>query len=128
MHRTTGSCCRLFEREAVLAGMLDLVGAVDTPARFVKNEARCLRWCGRCDPFRLDRRRHSGRNNRYSSRHALLVLDVRRRRRVRVPAEQWTRMRSACSWIMAQRQLDTKVILRHSPRQQNPVRHTRMAV
>jgi hypothetical protein len=38
----------LVEREAVLAGMLDLVGAVERLQAFVKNEAALPRLRGRC--------------------------------------------------------------------------------
>ena len=67
----------LVEREAVLAGMLDLVGAVERLQRFVKNEAALpsVAWSLQT-PFGWVVVDTSGRNNRHQLKDALLVLDV----------------------------------------------------
>ena len=67
----------LIEHEAVLAGMLDLVGAVERLQRFVKSEAALpsLAWSLQTPLGRIvvDT---SGQNNRHLLKDALLVLDV----------------------------------------------------
>jgi hypothetical protein len=67
----------LVEREAVLGGMLDLVGAVERLQAFVKNEAALpsVVWSLRT-PFGWIVVDTSGRNNRHQLKDALLVLDV----------------------------------------------------
>lgn len=67
----------LVEREAVLAGMLDLVGAVQRLQGFVKNEAGLppVAWSLET-PFGWIVVDTSGRNNRHQLKDALLVLDV----------------------------------------------------
>jgi hypothetical protein len=67
----------LVEREAVVAGMLDLVGAVERLQRFVKNEAALppVTWSLRT-PFGSIVVDTSGRDNRHQLQDALLVLDV----------------------------------------------------
>ncbi|HSV48084.1 MAG TPA: hypothetical protein VLJ58_20005 [Ramlibacter sp.] len=68
----------LLEREAVLAGMLDLVGAVDRLQAFVKkNEAALpsVAWSLQT-PFGWIVVDTTGRNNRHQLKDALLVLDV----------------------------------------------------
>lgn len=67
----------LLEREAVLAGMLDLVGAAERLQRFVKNEAALpsAAWSLQT-PFGWVVVDTSGRNNRHQLKDALLVLDV----------------------------------------------------
>lgn len=67
----------LVEREAVLAGMLDLVGAVERLQSFVKNEAALpsLAWSLQT-PFGWIVVDTSGRNNRHQLKDPLLVLDV----------------------------------------------------
>ena len=67
----------LVEREAVLAGMLDLVGAVERLQRFVKNEAALpsVAWSLQT-PFGWIVVDTTGRNNRHQLKDALLVLDV----------------------------------------------------
>lgn len=67
----------LVEREAVLAGMLDLVGAIERLQRFVKNEAALpsVAWSLQT-PFGSIVVDTTGRNNRHQLKDALLVLDV----------------------------------------------------
>jgi hypothetical protein len=67
----------LVEREAVLGGMLDLVGAVERLQRFVKNEAALpsVAWSLQT-PFGWIVVDTSGRNTRHQLKDALLVLDV----------------------------------------------------
>lgn len=67
----------LVEREAVLAGMLDLVGAVERLQAFVKNEAALpsVAWSLQT-PFGWIVVDTSGRNNRHHLKDSLLVLDV----------------------------------------------------
>jgi hypothetical protein len=67
----------LVEREAVLAGMLDLVGAVDRLQNFVKKEAALpsVSWSLQT-PFGWVVVDTTGRNNRHQLKDALLVLDV----------------------------------------------------
>lgn len=67
----------LVEREAVLAGMLDLVGAVERLQRFVKSEPALpsVAWSLQT-PFGWIVVDTSGRNNRHQLKDALLVLDV----------------------------------------------------
>ncbi|NML47148.1 hypothetical protein HHL11_25605 [Ramlibacter sp. G-1-2-2] len=67
----------LVEREALLAGMLDLVGAVDHLQRFVKNEAAlpAVAWSLQT-PFGWIVVDTTGRNNRHQLKDPLLVLDV----------------------------------------------------
>jgi hypothetical protein len=67
----------LVEREAVLAGMLDLVGAVERLQAFVKNEAALppVAWSLQT-PFGWIVVDTSGRNNRHRLKDPLLVLDV----------------------------------------------------
>ena len=67
----------LVEREAVLAGMLDLVGAVDLLQSFVKKEAALpsVSWSLQT-PFGWVVVDTSGRNNRHRLKDSLLVLDV----------------------------------------------------
>jgi len=67
----------LVEREAVLAGMLDLVGAVERLQKFVKNEAALpsVAWSLQT-PFGLIVVDTTGRNNRHQLKDPLLVLDV----------------------------------------------------
>lgn len=67
----------LVEREAVLAGMLDLVGAVERLQGFVKNEAALpsVAWSLQT-PFGWIVVDTSGRNNRHQLKDALLVLDA----------------------------------------------------
>ena len=67
----------LVEREAVVAGMLDLVGAVDRLQRFVKNEAALppVAWSLQT-PFGWIVVDTTGRNNRHQLKDPLLVLDV----------------------------------------------------
>ena len=67
----------LVEREAVLAGMLDLVGAVDRLQSFVKKEATLpsVSWSLQT-PFGWVVVDTTGRNNRHQLRDSLLVLDV----------------------------------------------------
>ncbi len=67
----------LVEREAVLAGMLDLVGAVDRLQRFVKGEAALpsVAWSLQT-PLGWIVVDTTGRNNRHRLKDPLLVLDV----------------------------------------------------
>ena len=67
----------LVEREAVLGGMLDLVGAVKRLRRFVQNEAALpsVTWSLQT-PFGWIVVDTSGRDNRHQLQDALLVLDV----------------------------------------------------
>lgn len=67
----------LLEREAVLAGMLDLVGAVERLQAFVKNEAAlpAVAWSLQT-PFGWIVVDTTGRNNRHRLKDPLLVLDV----------------------------------------------------
>ncbi|HVE55145.1 MAG TPA: hypothetical protein VNB23_17325 [Ramlibacter sp.] len=67
----------LVEREALLAGMLDLVGAVERLQRFVKNEPALpsVAWSLQT-PFGWIVVDTSGGNNRHQLKDALLVLDV----------------------------------------------------
>ena len=67
----------LVEREAVLAGMLDLVGAVDRLQSFVKKDAALpsISWSLQT-PFGRVVVDTSGRNNRHRLKDSLLVLDV----------------------------------------------------
>lgn len=67
----------LVEREAVLAGMLDLVGAVERLQGFVKNEAALppVAWSLET-PFGWIVVDTSGRDNRHQLKNPLLVLDV----------------------------------------------------
>ena len=67
----------LVEREAVVAGMLDLVGAVERLQRFVKNEASLppVAWSLQT-PFGWIVVDTTGRDNRHQLKDALLVLDV----------------------------------------------------
>ena len=67
----------LVEQEAVLAGMLDLVGAVERLQRFVKNEAALpsVAWSLQT-PFGWIVVDTTGRNNRHPLKDPLLVLDV----------------------------------------------------
>ncbi|HET8747714.1 MAG TPA: hypothetical protein VFM98_19095 [Ramlibacter sp.] len=67
----------LVEREAVVAGMLDLVGAVQRLQRFVKTEAALpsVAWSLQT-PFGWIVVDTSGRNNRHQLKDPLLVLDV----------------------------------------------------
>jgi hypothetical protein len=67
----------LVEREAVLAGMLDLVGAVERLQRFVKNEAALppVAWSLQT-PLGWIVIDTTGRNNRHQLKDPLLVLDV----------------------------------------------------
>src|SRR5690606_12536352 len=67
----------LVEREAVVGGMLDLVGAVERLQRFVKNEAAlpAVAWSLQT-PFGWIVVDTSGGNNRHQLKDALLVLDV----------------------------------------------------
>lgn len=67
----------LVEREAVLGGMLDLVGAVERLQRFVKNEAALpsVAWSLQT-PFGWIVVDTSGRDNRHQLKDALLVLDA----------------------------------------------------
>ncbi|TFZ02792.1 hypothetical protein EZ313_16245 [Ramlibacter henchirensis] len=67
----------LVEREAVLAGMLDLVGAVERLQAFVKNEAALpsVAWSLQT-PFGWIVVDTTGRHNRHQLKDALLVLDV----------------------------------------------------
>lgn len=67
----------LVEREAVLAGMLDLVGVVDRLQSFVKKEAALpsVSWSLQT-PFGWVVVDTSGRNNRHQLKDSLLVLDV----------------------------------------------------
>lgn len=67
----------LVEREAVLAGMLDLVGAVERLQRFVKEEAALpsVAWSLHT-PFGWIVVDTTGRNNRHPLQDPLLVLDV----------------------------------------------------
>lgn len=67
----------LVEREAVLAGMLDLVGAVERLQAFVKNEAALpsVAWSLQT-PFGRVVVDTSGRDNRHQLKDPLLVLDV----------------------------------------------------
>jgi len=67
----------LVEREAVLAGMLDLVGAVERLQAFVKNETALpsVAWSLQT-PFGWIVVDTSGRNNRHQLKDAMLVLDV----------------------------------------------------
>lgn len=67
----------LVEREAVLAGMLDLVGAVDRLQRFVKSEAALpsVAWSLQT-PFGWIVVDTTGSNNRHQLKDPLLVLDV----------------------------------------------------
>jgi hypothetical protein len=67
----------LVEREAVLGGMLDLVGAVQHLERFVKNEAALppVAWSLQT-PFGWIVVDTTGRNNRHRLKDPLLVLDV----------------------------------------------------
>ena len=67
----------LVEKEALLAGMLDLVGAVERLQRFVRNEAALppVEWSLQT-PFGWIMVDTTGRNNRHQLKDALLVLDV----------------------------------------------------
>jgi len=67
----------LVEREAVVAGMVDLVGAVERLQDFVKNEAALpsLAWSLQT-PFGWIVVDTTGRNNRHHLKDPLLVLDV----------------------------------------------------
>jgi hypothetical protein len=67
----------LVDREAVLAGMLDLVGAVDRLQAFVKKEPALpsVSWSLQT-PFGLIVVDTTGRNNRHQLKDPLLVLDV----------------------------------------------------
>lgn len=67
----------LVEREAVVAGMLDLAGAVERLQRFVKNEAALppVAWSLQT-PLGWIVVDTTGRNNRHQLTDALLVLDV----------------------------------------------------
>jgi hypothetical protein len=67
----------LVEREAVLGGMLDLVGAVEHLQRFVKNEAALpsVAWSLQT-PFGWIVVDTTGRNNHHQLKDPLLVLDV----------------------------------------------------
>lgn len=67
----------LVEREAVVAGMLDLVGAVERLRRFVQDEAALpsVAWSLQT-PFGWIVVDTSGRDNRHQLEDALLVLDV----------------------------------------------------
>lgn len=67
----------LVEREAVVAGMLDLVGAVERLQRFVKDEAALppVAWSLQT-PFGAIVVDTTGRDNRHQLKDALLVLDV----------------------------------------------------
>lgn len=66
----------LVEREAVVAGMLDLVGAVDRLQRFVKQEAvPAVAWSLQT-PFGWIVVDTTGRDNRHRLKDVLLVLDV----------------------------------------------------
>jgi len=67
----------LVEREAVLAGMLDLVGAVERLQSFVKNETALplVAWSLQT-PFGGIVIDTTGRNNRHRLKDPLLVLDV----------------------------------------------------
>ena len=67
----------LVEREAVLAGMLDLVGAIERLQGFVRNETALpsVAWSLQT-PFGLIVVDTSGRNNRHHLEDPLLVLDV----------------------------------------------------
>ncbi|MEJ8840486.1 hypothetical protein [Ramlibacter sp. AN1133] len=67
----------LVEREAVVAGMLDLVAAVDRLQAFVKNEAALppVAWSLQT-PFGWIVVDTTGRNNRHQLKDPLLVLDV----------------------------------------------------
>jgi hypothetical protein len=67
----------LVEREAVLGGMLDLVGAVEHLQRFVKSEAALpsVAWSLQT-PFGWIVVDTTGRNNRHQLKDPLLVLDV----------------------------------------------------
>ncbi|MBC5782340.1 hypothetical protein H8N03_05245 [Ramlibacter sp. USB13] len=67
----------LVEREALLAGMLDLAGAVDRLQRFVKGEPALPRvaWSLQT-PFGAIVVDTTGRNNRHQLKDPLLVLDV----------------------------------------------------
>jgi hypothetical protein len=67
----------LVEREAVLAGMLDLVGAVDRLQGFVKKESALpsVTWSLQT-PFGWVVVDTTGRNNRHRLQDCLLVLDV----------------------------------------------------
>lgn len=67
----------LLEREAVLGGMLDLVGAVERLQRFVRNEAALpsVAWSLQT-PFGWIVVDTTGRDNRHQLKDALLVLDV----------------------------------------------------
>jgi len=67
----------LVEREAVVGGMLDLVGAVERLQRFVKDEAALppVTWSLQT-PFGWIVVDTSGRDNRHQLKDALLVLDV----------------------------------------------------
>lgn len=67
----------LVEREAVLAGMLDLVGAVERLQGFVKNEAALppVAWSLQT-PFGWIVVDTTGRDNRHQLQEPLLVLDV----------------------------------------------------
>jgi hypothetical protein len=67
----------LVDREALVAGMLDLVGAVDRLQNFVKTERALpsVAWSLQT-PFGLISVDTTGRNNRYQLKDPLLVLDV----------------------------------------------------
>lgn len=67
----------LVEREALLAGMLDLVGVVERLQRFVKTEASlpAVTWSLQT-PFGWIVVDTTGRDNRHQLQDALLVLDV----------------------------------------------------
>jgi hypothetical protein len=67
----------LVEREAVVGGMLDLVGAVERLQKFVKSEANLpsVAWSLQT-PFGWIVVDTSGRNNRHQLKDPLLVLDV----------------------------------------------------
>ncbi len=67
----------LIEREAVVGGMLDLVGAVERLQQFVKDEAAlpAVDWSLQT-PFGWIVVDTTGRNNRHSLKDPLLVLDV----------------------------------------------------
>lgn len=66
----------LVEREALLGGMLDLVGAVQRLQQFVKSEALPSAAWSLQTPFGWIVVDTTGRNNRHRLRDALLVLDV----------------------------------------------------
>lgn len=67
----------LYEREAIVGGMLDLVGAVERLQRFVKNEATLpsVDW-SLLTPFGWIVVDTSGRDNHHLLKDPLLVLDV----------------------------------------------------